>query len=254
MGIRLKILSGFVILALMLFLAGIWSIYELTTIGSSVQMLLDDNYKSISAAKQMGEALERQDSAVLLLLSGKWDEGRSISESAHNQFQTAFRDAKSNVTIQGEEDLIRKIQSSYEAYRQLWIRPIVDTSREKNLQWYFTTVHPAFQNAKASVAELMTLNDQTMYQTASGLENRAHRAVMPGIVAILAALIFTLMFNYLINYYIVSPIIDLTDGIQKFITNQRPLNLKVQTNDEIFQLSNSVRELMTKCRSPRETA
>jgi cytochrome c peroxidase len=67
-------------------LAGAWSIYELKTVGTSVQRLLDDNYKSINAARLMTEALERKDSAILLLLSGNWTEGREIIESAlrHN--------------------------------------------------------------------------------------------------------------------------------------------------------------------------
>ena len=71
MGLQFKILSGFFILVLMLFIAGLWSIYELNSIGSSVQSILDENYTSIHAAKRMKEALEREDSGVLLLLLGK---------------------------------------------------------------------------------------------------------------------------------------------------------------------------------------
>jgi len=66
MGLRTKILSEFLILTTMLLIARIWSIYELTRVGTSVQRLLDDNYKSINAANMMIEALERKDSAVLL--------------------------------------------------------------------------------------------------------------------------------------------------------------------------------------------
>jgi len=40
MRLRFKILSGFLILALMLSIAGIWSIYELKSMSSSVQGLL----------------------------------------------------------------------------------------------------------------------------------------------------------------------------------------------------------------------
>ena len=66
MKLRMKIMSGFLILVIMLALAGIFSIYELTTISSSVQSLLDDNYKSIIAAKKMIEALERHPSAAVV--------------------------------------------------------------------------------------------------------------------------------------------------------------------------------------------
>jgi len=110
MGIRFKILSGFFILALMLLIAGIWSIYELNTIGTSVQRLLNENYKSIDAAKMMLEALEREDSATLLLILGKWEEGRTIIASGDSLFEQGFQIANNNLTIPGEKahiDLIK---------------------------------------------------------------------------------------------------------------------------------------------------
>ena len=59
MGLRTKILSGFLILPMMLVVAGIWSIYELTRVGTSVQRLLVENCKSINAGNMIIEALER---------------------------------------------------------------------------------------------------------------------------------------------------------------------------------------------------
>lgn len=80
---------GFLILALMLAVAGAVSIYELKTVGALVQALLDDNYRSITTAKKMTEALERQDSGILLLLSGKWKQGRETITTADNNFLTS---------------------------------------------------------------------------------------------------------------------------------------------------------------------
>ena len=56
MGLRTKILSGFAILTAMLFIAGVWSFYELRSMGGSVQKVLDENYRSIHAAKMLNEA------------------------------------------------------------------------------------------------------------------------------------------------------------------------------------------------------
>lgn len=244
MGLRTKILCGFSILTIMLCVAGIWSIYELTTLGTSVQGLLDDNYKSINAAKVMIEALEREDSAILILLSGNWEEGRSIMESAEAQFQKGFVTAKANVTIPGESAYVKTIESTYNTFRSLWVKPIVGTKHEGNLNWYFKDVHKAFMDAKAAVTRLMELNDETMYHTASKLKNRAHRAIMPGIVAILSALVFTLLFNYFINYYVIGPIIKLTAGVRKFLETNKPLDFSVETRDEIYDLTISIQNLL----------
>jgi signal transduction histidine kinase len=82
-----------------------------------------------------------------------------------------------------------------------------------------------------------------MYQTAIELENQSNRAIMPGIVAILAALIFTFIFTYLINYYIVSPILRITDRINQFKERRLPYDVKIETNDEILHLSEAIEHL-----------
>lgn len=248
MGLRLKILFGFLILVVMLIIAGIWSIYELKIVGSSVQKLLDDNYMSINAAKRMIMALEREDSAVLLLLSGNWKEGRSILESGDEEFMEGLKKAKENVTIPGEKTYVDKIELRYNDYKNLWIRPIVGTRHERNLDWYFKNVHSVFLEVKDAVEDLMTLNDQTMYKMASELKNRAHRAVMPGIVAILSAMIFVIIFNYFINYYLVGPIVKMTKGIRKFLDIREPFQVQVETRDELSDMANSIRELLEEVR------
>jgi methyl-accepting chemotaxis protein len=249
MGLRVKILSGFLILTIMLAVAGVWSIYELTVVGTSVQGLLDDNYKSINAGKMMIEALEREDSGILLLLSGKLEQGRSIIAAGDNLFQKGFTTAQSNVTIPGEKVLVDEIEVRYKAYKDLWVKPIVDTSKEGNLGWYFQEVHRTFQDVKLSVENLITLNDQTMYRTAMDLKNRAHRAIMPGIIAILAALIFTVLFTFLVHYYMVSPLIRMTKGIQRFMETGDLPDVKVETHDELFDLVSSIQRLAGQART-----
>lgn len=251
MKIRTKIMLGFLILALMLAVAGAYSIYELTTIGTSVQKLLDENYRSINAAKKMIEALEREDSGVLLLLSGKWKQGRETITTAHKNFEKAFETAENNLTIEDEKKYVDRISTLYSEYRRLWNRPVVGTEYEENLNWYFEDVHQAFNSVKIAVQDLMTINDKAMYDTASNLKNRAHRAVMPGIIAILSALVFTLIFNFFVNIYIVNPILSITRSINDFITKDEPVFVDVQTKDEIAELADTVSKLASMSRLPR---
>ena len=249
MGLRLKILSGFLILSTMLFIAGIWSIHEGRSLGASVQRILDDNYRSIDAAKTMIVALEREDSGVLLLLSGKWEKGRSIIQSADRLFEHGFKIARGNVTIAGELGYVDEVESKYRTYKDMWLRPIVGTRHEADIDWYLEKLHQAFLDAKESVNALMALNQQAMYQTASELKNSAHRATMPGIVAIVAALAFAFIFNYFVNIYIVSPIIKMTKAIRKFIETREPITLEIETNDELRHLAVSIQDLAERLRA-----
>ncbi|MFH1999145.1 MAG: MCP four helix bundle domain-containing protein, partial [Planctomycetota bacterium] len=240
---RLKILSGFLILSMMLLLAGVWSIHQMNTIGSSVQRLLDDNYRSINAAKVMLEVLEREDSGVLFLLLGKWDEGRSIVNAGDIAFEENFKVAANNITIPGEEKLLETIRSCYDAYKALWIKPIVGTAKQGDLDWYTEQVHHSFLETKSKVNELVAMNDQEMYKVASDLKNRASRAVMPGIVAIISALIFSVIFSYIVNIFMITPMIRITEGIHAFINTRKPFDVTVKTQDEFGRLAEAIKNL-----------
>lgn len=246
MKLRAKILSGFLILALMLLIAGVWSIYQLNSIGTSVQDLLDENYRSIKAADIMLEALEREDSGILLLLMGKWEKGREILDSAHVSFENGYEIARSNLTIPGEGNYVDRISVKYESFRDLWTRPIVGTEKEGDLNWYFMTMHKAFFDVKSSVNELKRLNEETLYRTASDLKNRANRAVVPGTVAIVLALVFSLIFTYLVNQFMISPIIRITHSIEDFTERGTTFDVEIETNDEIGNLATAIRMLCAK--------
>ncbi len=243
MRLRFKILSGFLILALMLSIAGIWSVYELNSVGTSVQDLLNDNYKSINASKIMIEALEREDSGILLLILGDWNEGRTIIAYGDSLFQNGFQIAANNITVPGEKYYVDSIRTKYQAYKNIWERPIVDTQKQGNLNWYSQMLHKSFLDVKSAVNNLMSLNEQAMFKTASDTKNKANRAIMPGIVAIISALVFTILFNFFVNYYFVSPIVKITGGIRKFVDSQEPFSVEVETRDEISDLINLINEL-----------
>lgn len=240
MKLRLKILSGFFIIVLMLFFAGLWSINELSSLSGTVDKILEDNYKSINAANSMIEALEREDSAILLLLLGRWEMGRQILASGDSLFQSSFQIANNNVTIDGEAEHLDSIKTAYADFKRLWQRPIVDTEREGNLNWYSDQIHISFLQVKSWVNKLMSLNNQNMYQTALIIRSRTNRIMMPGIIAMLAAVLFTLIFNFLINYYVVKPIVDMTRGTRNFIDKKEPYEVEMESNDEIAELNNAI--------------
>jgi methyl-accepting chemotaxis protein len=167
-------------------------------------------------------------------------------KAADDSFQKAYGIARNNITLPGEQDHVDRIIKSYDAYKALWLRTVADSSQGGNLDWYFSDVHPSFLNAKGAVSDLMNLNNQAMYNTASHLENRAYRATMPGIVAIVAAFIFAIIFSFLVNLFIVNPIIKLTSNIEDYLDRRKPLDVRVETDDEISKLISSVEQLIRK--------
>ena len=246
MKIRFKILSGFAILAMMLLIAGTLSIYEQTTIGKSVHGFLENNYKSIDASKTMLEAMNKENTGILLLISGNWKDGRDDLNYGDSVYAEAYNVAKSNITIPGEEKYLERIDSAYRAFKLLWVKPVVGTVREGNLHWYTEDVHSSFLNVNESINSLLSLNETVMYKSASELKDRAQRAVMPGIVAVISAILFTIIFNFFINHYFVNPILRIISGIENYTKFKMPFNVNIETRDELLQLRNAIQNFLLK--------
>jgi hypothetical protein len=110
----------------------------------------------------MTEALEREDRAVSLILTGKGEKGSSILNSAHPLFQEGLKIAKNNVTVPGEQAYIDDIRLKYINYEQLWRALVPPHENETDLVWNFQDVLKALLEVKGSVEKLMTLNNETM--------------------------------------------------------------------------------------------
>jgi len=243
MKLKGKIFFGFLILALMLFIAGVWSAYQLSNISTSVSEVISKNYESMHSARVMIEGLEREDSGILLLHMGNWEKGREILQNGDTLFTDNLRALQSNNTSEEEDKIIKQIRVEYFSFKSLWQKPIVGTKKEGDLDWYFKEVHSKFQKIKDKVNEIIKLNEETIYATAVEMSQKENSTVMPGIIASVSALGFVFIFTYLINYFVISPIVNLSKRIKLFIEKRVPIGYEIETRDELYDLENSIRIL-----------
>ncbi|HRY99247.1 MAG TPA: HAMP domain-containing protein [Bacteroidales bacterium] len=242
--LKLKILAGFGLLVAMLASAGAFSIFEFYRMSRSLNALIDDNYKTIVASRAMLEALEREDSGILMLMLGQWDEGRHIIGSADSAFMHAFIQAENNLTEPNEGAYVEKVRMSYRDYKTLWERPIAGTERQGDMLWYQHELHQAFLQTKAEVNALMELNQQSMYDEATLLEAKSKRAMMPGIMAILSAILFSIMFNFFISRYLVAPLREMSGALQRYNFQSPELKVNIRSNDEVRALADELNHLL----------
>ena len=241
---KYKILAGFFLLVILLIIAGAVSIYEFMKLSSSVDALIEDNYKTIEASKHMLEALEREDSGILLLVLGQWEDGRSLLKLADSTFAQNLEIAKNNITEPNEEEYINNIEIQYLVFKSIWQKPIVDTEKEGNIKWYQMTIHQEFLQTKRVVNELMTMNQDSMYREASALKDKSHRAIMPDIVAIIAALVFSVLLNFFISKYYISPLERLTNAIHEFKPGSGSFKATIEADREITNLELEISRLV----------
>ncbi len=245
MNLRIKILSGFFILAMMLLIAGAISIKEFLNIGQSVQSMLDENYRSINAANTMMEALDRENSGILQVLMGCSSVGERTIRSGDSLFSESFYIAQSNITIENESHYIQRIDQNYSSFQKRWLQLVRDTENQEAISWYYDNLHTDFLTVKNSVYELLELNQKTLYRNATTLKDHAYRSVIPGIVAIIASFVFAILFYFFINQYVIRPIIKMTHAVEDYNNKGKQYSVEVETKDELNELNNSIKSLLT---------
>lgn len=247
MGIRTKIMIGFVILASMLFISGAISIYEITKLGKTVKGLIFDNYKSIDYSKNMLDALDDQETALLFFINGDTVAAKSEYFKAHHFFESNLDSAKNNFQLVEEQMLIDSVRLYYGKLKQQ-IVPVF-SSTNFSLNAYLDEINPHILVTNKHVKKLMIINQDALFQSATYLETSAQRASIPGLIVIITSLIFTFVFTYLVQHYFVLPIIRLTKGINDYVKYRKPFDVPLETKDELFSLKESIVNLISPLRS-----
>jgi two-component system, NtrC family, sensor histidine kinase KinB len=70
MTLKKKIVIGYCVIFALMGLVVAWAVTNLVSLGKATDNILSENYRSILAAENMVDALERQDSAILLMFLG----------------------------------------------------------------------------------------------------------------------------------------------------------------------------------------
>ncbi|MEN9443117.1 MAG: hypothetical protein RIS47_7 [Bacteroidota bacterium] len=242
--LRFKIAVGFVLLSAILLVAAAVIYVEAYKLEKSVKIMGDDNYKTIESARVMLEALEREDSGILLLLLGNQKEGREIIHKADSIFVLAVTQAQFNLSQSGEDAYLEKIKESYADFKELYEAPIVNTDKQGNINWYFDILAPGFVKVKTDVKNLSNFNEDSMHKGASELKERMHRSLMPGLVAIAVALVFSVLLNFFISLYFVHPVQKLADTVRIFKPGDKAFYANLVSSDEIKKLETEIRLLI----------
>jgi methyl-accepting chemotaxis protein len=236
MSLRMKMLLGFMIPAIMLVTAGVWSSSRMRSIGKEVGDMLDDNDRSIQYAMRMSEAMERMDSAVLLRMQGDENSFLRITASEPVAFAEALRLAKGNITVPGEGAVLDSI--SYYSDRFLGMIKTDDSLLSMDI--YRIQIFPSFEKAQHFISELRRLNSDAMYSTAQKVVDRANRAALPGDLIVLSAIIFSLLFAWLTQLYVVNPIKSVLKAVREWRETGLFKAPEINTNDELRDLINEL--------------
>lgn len=245
--LKVKIFSSFMLLVLMLLIAGIMSIWELRNMNNSFSDVIDNNYQSIEHALKVIYALEREDSGILMHYLGNVDEGTTVINSADSTIAISMIEIKKNATEQGEDKVIVNIVREYNTYFQMLDSVITNKASTKEIA--YKSLHSQFIKTKSEVNHLMELNQASMYSKSREMHDRLYQTMMPGIVSIVLAIVFALLLNFFISRYFVGPLHKLIEATRNYKPPLANINVDITSEDELktlqIEINSLIRRILT---------
>lgn len=224
-----------------------WAIINLVSLGNATDAILIENYRSIIAAENMVAALERQDSATLLLFLGDVEKGSTQFLENEAVFLEWLARAKNNITIDGEAELVQSIKSDYTAYsRQFSALSDLIVTAEPPLRpsYYQDTIYPLFNKVREVCVSLRNLNEDTLYTARSKAGIMVKHDIWSTSIVAFLALIVTLIFSLILSERITSPIRSFMEAARKISAGDFSVKVPVETGDELGSLAGEFNQMV----------
>ena len=238
MNLQAKIMSGYVASLALVVLIGLWGVFNLRRLGQASGEILQDNYDSIRAANGMVDALERQDSATLILLLDNKDSGLPLFRENEVSFLQWLARAKDNVTLPDEPKTLAKLESAYQTY--LSTVDQLDTPAGDNIATYEAVVRPAFQSVRDAATQLRDINQEAMSEASDRTAEVSQRAIISVAIAGFSAAAAGFIISWLLSRNLVRPVRAMQDATEKIASGDYDIQLAVASQDELGQLAEEI--------------
>ena len=252
-SIRHKLALGFLGLLAMIAVIGVLTINQIDQLGNAIDIILKQNYKSVTACQEMKETLEKMDSGILFSFAGHHETGIRNIRDNERQFRKALKVELGNITLPGEKEKAERIALLFNEYVVV-INKVVDkrsplTQRQET---YFTTLLPLLTEIKTLAQQVLDMNQTNMTdanKTARLLAASAHNRIL---TAIIASAVVALLFSYLSRRWILKPIGKLIISANEIKKGNLELVIETKSHDEIGQLSEAFNEMASTLRQVRK--
>jgi two-component system, NtrC family, sensor histidine kinase KinB len=247
-----RIFLGLAPLFILLVAMGAYAVTLFAKLGSRVDVILRENFRSVLAGQQMKETSERMDSALFFSLAGEEERGRRLY--AHNlpAFRESLRTATNNVTLQGEGELTDKVKRLHEAFaaraETFWATPGIEDRRAM----YFGEMLPAFTEIKDTAQAIVRINQDNMVQADREARRLSAQSTRYMIFAIGLGIAGAIYFAARLQRSILLPIQTLTAVSRELGEGKLDQVVPVASDDELGQLADTFNKMATKLRSYRQ--
>jgi NtrC-family two-component system sensor histidine kinase KinB len=211
-----------------------WTLYQMSR---GIHETLLDSQRTIEAIATLSRALEREDDAVLLAISGRFAMAQAELGRQRAEFDRALERLRPSLTEPGERAMAERFEHDVAALRQLGDRIVSAPGTAGLFDLYHDQVNPTLRRAVATASELREMQFRAMTQAGIAAEGQARWAmwVVAGIAA--GALLLSSCIAVVLTRRVVGPISLLTQAADALGAGDFERRVDIHSPDELGRLA-----------------
>ncbi|KGK85784.1 HAMP domain-containing histidine kinase [Clostridium sp. HMP27] len=239
-GLKQKLTTIYLVLVLIIAMVGGSGVVTLSNLKGAVEGLMIANYKSINAANNMMEVLEKQNINIINYIHMGNSQITKEFYNNSNEFYEWFNIESSNITETGEREYVEQIKNEYVDFMRLFskLQEIRNTKgTEEALTFYDNEVISSVTLIRKDLRGISTVNEQVMLKNkdlvTGDVRNSTQFILILSITSVLGGFFLSI---FLINKFL-KPIYLLTETIKLVKEGDLNQQTPVISNDEIGVLA-----------------
>jgi signal transduction histidine kinase len=237
MSLRSKLLLAQSPLAIAMMILGVIALRSNAELGRLSQEIFKDNYRSVVSAQRMKESIERMDSGAMFHFSGHPEEGLRMAREHRDRFEEALRIQEGNITEPGEGELTQKLRRLWTEYLEKYARVESSSDPEKEKEYYFQILNPAFVAVKDTADQILNLNQDAMVIRSDRAETAAKKVGEGIILGFVLAFLIGLGLSAAVTYRTLRPLASLGQAVRRIGEGDLEMRVKASGSDEVAQLA-----------------
>lgn len=241
MKIRSKLTLALSFLFLLILLLGGISAYYLHALEHDAQMVIRDNYRTLTYMYDLNNQLDKIQQT---LLTGKSDqESKQQFQQVLNRFEAALNEQKQNVTEPGEQQMTDELTADFKKLSKLLLNAPID---EGHIDYLRREIQPLILQMERLVNQIYSLNHKIIAEKNRKASQTAHQAMLYVMLAAAVGVFIGLLFTLGIPPYIARPIRNFAEAIRQIARGNYKYQLPVNSADEFGDLSLAFNKMAAK--------
>jgi len=271
-GIRKRVLVSFLSVVVLLFFAGLVSLFELRRVSSDTEEILRASERNLGLAKDMLDAAARQNKAVVhsivfrqrdydtVLMGSIAEMARTLEVVRREAVEQAYLDtlSASAMNVQRLTQEFLRLQAQRVASEASGRRGGKDSLSMKSVEmdfdgarWYAEAYSKAYDKLTGSIKNYMISTQSSLAPRTEQLKRNAYRAVTPVLISLLVMIAIVLMLYYFVSAYLVRPVLAMNKSLGDYLRFGLPFRIKAEVKDEVAELKDRIDDVIQLARKTK---